>query len=282
MLTNRPPGGGGQVGFPAMTALAAATLAGLLGLVAGSFANVVIHRVPRRESVVRPASRCPSCGAPVAWRDNVPLVGWLLLGGRCRACRAPISARYPLVELAMGVLWFLVTLRLVAAGLGWAVPAYLALAFVCLVLAVIDASTRLLPNRITYPAFPVMLGLLGVASVGLGDPGRLGRGLLAAAAVGALFLALALISPRGMGLGDVKLAPTLGLALGWLSWGTVAVGVFAGFLLGGLAGLAAIALLGLTRKSLLPFGPWLVAGALLGVLAGGDVAAWYARALLGG
>jgi leader peptidase (prepilin peptidase) / N-methyltransferase len=265
-----------------MTPLAAATLAGLLGLVAGSFANVVIHRVPRRESVVRPASRCPSCGAPVAWRDNVPLVGWLLLGGRCRACRAPISARYPLVELAMGVLWFLVTLRLVAAGLGWAVPAYLALAFVCLVLAVIDATTRLLPNRITYPAFPVMLGLLGVASVGLGDPGRLGRGLLAAAAVGALFLALALISPRGMGLGDVKLAPTLGLALGWLSWGTVAVGVFAGFLLGGLAGLAAVALLGLTRKSLLPFGPWLVAGALLGVLAGGDVAAWYARALLGG
>ena len=95
-------------------------------------------------------------------------------------------------------------------------------------------------------------------------------------AVGAFFLALALISPRGMGLGDVKLAPTLGLALGWLSWGAVAFGVFAGFLLGGLAGLAAIGLLGLTRKSLLPFGPWLVTGALLGVLAGADVAAWYA------
>ena len=103
----------------------------------------------------------------------------------------------------------------------------------------------------------------------------------AAAAVGAFFLLLALISPRGMGLGDVKLAPTLGLALGWLSWGTVAVGVFAGFLLGGLAGVGAILLLGLTRKSLLPFGPWLVAGALLGVLAGADVAAWYAHALIG-
>jgi leader peptidase (prepilin peptidase) / N-methyltransferase len=263
-----------------MTPLAAASLAGLLGLAAGSFASVVIHRVPRRESVIRPGSRCPSCGVPIAWRDNVPVVGWLLRG-RCRACRAPFSPRYPLVELAMGLLWFLLTLRLVAGGLGWAVPAYLALAFVCLVLAVIDASTRLLPNRITYPAFPVLLGLLGVASVGLGDLGRLARGLLAAAAVGALFLLLALISPRGMGLGDVKLAPTLGLALGWLSWGTVAVGVFAGFLLGGLAGVAAIALLGLTRKSLLPFGPWLVAGALLGVLAGADVAAWYARALVG-
>jgi leader peptidase (prepilin peptidase) / N-methyltransferase len=264
-----------------MSPLLAALLAGLLGLAFGSFATVVIHRVSRGQSQVRPASRCPACGAPVTWRDNLPVVGWLLLRGRCRACRTPIPARYPLVELGMGLLWALLTMRLVQAGLGWAVPAYLALAFICVVLAVIDASTRLLPNRITYPAFPVVLGLLLVASVALGDLGRLGRGLLAAVAVGALFLALALISPRGMGLGDVKLAPTLGLALGWLSWGAVAVGVFAGFLLGGLAGLAAIAVLGLTRKSLLPFGPWLVAGALLGVLAGADVAAWYTGRLVG-
>ena len=264
-----------------MSPAAAAVLAGLLGLAFGSFANVVIHRVPRGESLVRPGSRCPACGAPVAWYDNLPVAGWLLLRGRCRACRAPISWSYPAVELAMGALWALITLRLVDARLGWAVPAYLALAFICVVLAVIDARTRLLPNRITYPAFPVMLGLLLAASVGLGDLGRLARGLLAAVAVGGFFLALALISPRGMGLGDVKLAPTLGLALGWLSWGAVAFGVFAGFLLGGLAGLAAIVLLGLTRKSLLPFGPWLVAGALLGVLAGADVAAWYARSLLG-
>jgi leader peptidase (prepilin peptidase)/N-methyltransferase len=196
-----------------MSPLAAALLAGMLGLVFGSFANMVIHRVPRGESVVRPASRCPACGEPVAWRDNLPLVGWLLLHRRCRSCRAPIGIRYPLVELGMGVLWFLITLRLVDAGLGWAVPAYLALAFVCLVLAVIDATTRLLPNRITYPAFPAILSLL-LASVGLGGLGRLARGLLAALAVGAFFLLLALISPRGMGLGDVKLAPTLGLTLG--------------------------------------------------------------------
>jgi leader peptidase (prepilin peptidase) / N-methyltransferase len=281
MLTTRPPAGGGRVGFPAMGPLAVASLAGLLGLAAGSFANVVIHRVPRHESVVRPGSRCPSCGGPIAWRDNLPVLSWLLLRGRCRSCRASIPVRYPLVELAMGLLWFLLALRLAGEGLGWAIPAYLALAFVCLVLAVIDATTRLLPNRITYPAFPVVLGLLLVASVGLGDLGRLGRGLLAALAVGAFFLALALISPKGMGLGDVKLAPTLGLALGWLSWGTVAVGVFAGFLLGGLAGLAAILALGLTRKSLVPFGPWLVAGALLGILTGAYVAAWYTRTLIG-
>ncbi len=264
-----------------MSPLAVASLAGLLGLAAGSFANVVIHRVPRRESLVRPGSRCPACGTPIAWRDNLPLLGWVLLRRRCRSCLAPISIRYPLVELAMGLLWFVVALRLAGEDLGWAIPAYLALTFVCLVLAVIDTATRLLPNRITYPAFPVVAALLLVASVGLGDLGRLGRGLLAAAAVGGFFLVLALISPRGMGLGDVKLAPTLGLALGWLSWGAVAVGVFGAFLLGGLAGLGAMLALGLSRKSLLPFGPWLVAGAMLGVLAGGEVAGWYGRALLG-
>jgi leader peptidase (prepilin peptidase) / N-methyltransferase len=264
-----------------MHPLAAATLAGLFGLLAGSFAGVVIHRLPRHESLVRPGSHCPACDAPVAWRDNVPLIGWLLLRGRCRRCRAPIPLRYPAVEAAMGGLWFLITLRLTGEGLGWAVPAYLVLAFVCLVLAVIDATTGLLPNRITYPAFPAVAALLVVASVGHGDLGRLGRGLLAAAATGAFFLLLALISPRGMGLGDVKLAPTLGLGLGWLSWGAVAVGVFAAFLLGGLAGLAGMLALGLSRKSLLPFGPWLVAGALLGILAGGQVAGWYGRALLG-
>jgi leader peptidase (prepilin peptidase) / N-methyltransferase len=264
-----------------MSPLVVASLAGLLGLAAGSFANVVIQRAPRREPVGWPGWRCPACGTPTAWRDSLPLVGWLLRRGRCRSCRAPIPVRHLLVELAMGLLWFVVALRLTAEGLGWAVPAYLALAFVCLVLAMIDAATRLLPNRITYPAFPVVAGLLLVASLGVGDLGRLGRALLAAAAVGGFFFLLALVSPRGMGLGDVKLALTLGLALGWLSWGAVAVGVFAAFLLGGLAGLGGMLALGLSRKSLLPFGPWLVAGALLGVLAGGEVAGWYGRAVLG-
>jgi leader peptidase (prepilin peptidase) / N-methyltransferase len=181
----------------------------------------------------------------------------------------------------MGLRWFAVTLRLAGQGLGWAVPAYLAFAFVCLVLAVIDAATRLLPNRITYPAFPVVAGLLLVASLGLGELGWLGRGLLAAASVGGLFLLLALLSPHGMGVGDGKLAPTLGLALGWLSWGTVAVGMVAGFLLGGLAGLGGMLALGLSRTSRLPFGPWLVVGALLGVLVGGEVAGWFQASSLG-
>ena len=265
-----------------MSPLAAALAAGSAGLLAGSFANVVIHRVPRRESLVRPGSRCPACGQPIAWHDNLPVLGWLLLCGRCRRCRAAISPRYPAVELAMAVLWFLITLRLAGAGLAWAVPAYLALAFACVVLAVIDATTRLLPNRITYPAFPAVAVLLLVASLATGDLGRLVRALAAAAAVGGFFFLLVLISPRGMGMGDVKLAPTLGLALGWLSWAAVAVGMFSAFLLGGLAGLGGILLLRLSRKALVPFGPWLVAGALLGVLAGAEVARWYGAALLGG
>jgi leader peptidase (prepilin peptidase) / N-methyltransferase len=264
-----------------MSPLGAAILAGLLGLAAGSFANVVIHRVPRRESVVRPGSRCPACGQPIAWHDNVPVVGWLLLGGRCRRCRTAIPARYPAVELAVGLLWFLVTLRLASEGLGWAVPAYLVLAFACVVLAVIDASTRLLPNRLTYPAFVTVAVLLLGASLATGDLGRLWRGLLAAVAAGAFFLLLALINPRGMGLGDVKLAPTLGLALGWLSWPALAVGLFSAFLLGGLAGLGAMLVLRLSRKAQVPFGPWLAAGALVGVLAGAEVARWYGGALAG-
>jgi leader peptidase (prepilin peptidase) / N-methyltransferase len=231
--------GGGSRYAAGMGQLTVAILVGVAGLAAGSAASVVIDQVRRPERAGRPRS-------------------------------------LPLVELTMGVVWFLLARRLAGAGLGWAIPAYLALAFVCLALAVIDATTRLLPNRLTYPAFPAVAGLLLVASVALGDLGRLGRSLAAAAGVGALFLLLAMSSPGGgMGLGDVKLAPTLGLALGWLSWGTLAVGLVAGFLLGGLAGLAAMLVLRCSRKTQLPFGPWLIAGALLAVLVGEDVARWY-------
>lgn len=194
--------------------------------------------------------------------------------------RVPTKRRWPGFEVATGALWFVVCLRLTGQGLAWAVPAYLAFAFVCLVLAVVDATTQLLPNRITYPAFPAVLSLLVLASLGLGEFGRLGRGLLAAAAMGGFFLVLAVISPSGMGAGDVKFALTLGLALGWLSWGTMVVGMVSAFLLGGLAGLAGMAVFGLSRRSRLPFGPWLAAGALFSVVAGTKVTAWLQASFL--
>jgi leader peptidase (prepilin peptidase) / N-methyltransferase len=253
----------------------AATLAGVAGLTAGSLANVVIHQDPQRRSAAPNALRCPACDAPTARHGKLPVLGWLLRAGRCRTCGAAVPMRSPLVELTMGVLWFLVALRLVADGLGWAVPAYLVLVFVCLVLTVIDVTSRLLPNRITYPAFPVVAVWLLLASVGLHDLARFGRALAAAAAVGVVFLLLALIAPSSLGMGDVKLAPTLGLALGWLSWGAVAVGMFSAFLFGGIAAVTAVLVLRLSRKTRLPFGPWLVAGALVGVLAGSDIARWY-------
>ena len=262
-----------------MTPLAAAALAALLGLLVGSFANVVIHRVPLRRSVTRPGSACPGCATPIAPRDNIPVLGWLLLRGRCRSCRARIPVVYPLVELAMAGLWFALTLRLWADH-PWAVPGYLALAFACLVLAVIDARTAKLPDRITYPAFVVVLVLLGAAALLEGEPGRLGRGLLAAAA-GALFFVPAWFF-AAMGLGDAKLVPTLALALGWLSWPAVLIGFYAAFLLGGLAALYALLVLGRGRRSKLPFGPWLAAGAVLGVLVAGPVGSWYGQLLTGG
>ncbi len=227
--------------------LLAAGVAALLGLPAGTLANVVIDRVPRREPLARPWPCWLSCAVPAV----------------------------------MATLWFAVTWRLVGARLAAAAPAYLVLTFVCVVLTVIDATTRKLPNRVTYPAFPAVGVLLAVASLAEHDLGRLGRALVAAAVVGALFLVLFLISPRGMGFGDVKFAPTLGIALGWLSWPVVAVGVVSAFLLGGMAGVVAMVVLRLGRKALLPFGPWLAAGALLGVLYGHQLASWYGRALLG-
>jgi leader peptidase (prepilin peptidase)/N-methyltransferase len=264
-----------------MIPLAAVVIAAaLLGLVFGSFANVVIHRVPLGESVVSPPSACPSCGTRIATRDNVPVLSWLLLRGRCRHCGAPIAPAYPLVELAMGVLWALVAAELWP-GHPWAVPAYLVLTFACLVLTVIDARTRRLPDAITKPAFVVVLALLAVAALAEGEPGRLGRGLLAAVIVGGLFWAIAVIRPGWVGRGDVKLVPTLALGLGWLSWAALVVGFYAAFLIGGVAGVYAMAVLRRSRKSTLPFGPSLAIGTVVGVLAAGPVAAWYGHIMLG-
>jgi leader peptidase (prepilin peptidase)/N-methyltransferase len=249
---------------------------GLLGLAVGSFLNVVIHRVPRDESLVRPGSHCPHCGTAIRNRHNIPVLGWLLLRGRCADCAAPISARYPLVEAGTAALFVAVAARF---GWSWELPAYLYLAAVAIALAAIDLDVLRLPDQIVLPSYAVALILLLPATIIEQSWDAAVRGIAAAALLYAFYRLLALV-PRGMGGGDVRLAPLLGLYLGWLGWGSVAVGAFAGFLLGGIAGVVLMGLRLASRKSQVPFGPSMLAGAFLAVFAAAPIADWYSSLLV--
>jgi len=245
----------------------------LLGLFIGSFLNVVAWRLPRGESLVRPGSHCPACDAPVRPRDNVPVLSWLFLRGRCRDCGAPIRRRYPAVEVLTAVVFAAVAWKL---GPDAALPAFLYLGGAGVALAVIDLDVHRLPDLLTLPSYAVGVLLLSAAAALQGSATPLLRAFLGMAALFALYLLLAMAHPAGMGLGDVKLAGVLGLYLGWLGWGPWAVGAFAAFLLGGLTGVALMAGGRAGRKSAIPFGPFMLAGALLGVLAGAPLASAYA------
>src|SRR6266496_632306 len=225
----------------------------LFGLIVGSFLNVVAHRVPRGASVVRPGSRCPACDHPVRGRHNVPVLGWLALRGRCADCRAPISPRYPLVELATAVLFVALTLRLAHLHRLAALPAYLWFGAVGLVLSLIDLDCRRLPAAIVLPSYPVLAALLAVPSAVGHDWWPLARAALGGAALFAFYRALVFVHPAGMGYGDVRLAGVLGGALAYLSWAVLLVGAFAGFLLGALVAVAVLATGRGGRRSALPF-----------------------------
>ena len=243
----------------------------VLGLLVGSFLNVVVWRVPRGESVVRPPSACPACGAAVRPRDNVPVLSWLLLRGRCRDCAGSISARYPLVELLTAAVFAVVAWRI---GLDPVLPAFLYLAAVGVALALIDLDHKRLPDALTLPSYPVGVALLGVAALA-GSDGSWLRALAGGAAMFAVYFALCFAYPAGMGFGDVKLAGVLGLHLGWLGWGAWVVGLFLGFFLGGVFGVALIALRRGGRKTAVPFGPFMLVGALVAVLVGSELAQAY-------
>ncbi len=245
-------------------------LAAMFGLAIGSFLTVVVDRVPKKESIVAPRSRCPACGAAIRARDNVPVVSWVLLHGRCRVCAVHISARYPLIEAGTAASFVAVVLvyddPYVAAMLA-------AFAAVLIAVAVIDLDHRIIPNRITYPAFPVfaiaiVVGWLLDRPL---DPARAGVGLLA---YGGFYFIIAMIAPRGLGMGDVKLAGLIGLVLGSLGLRYVGVAAAAAILAGGLGGIIALAL-GKGRKSAIPFGPYLAAGALVAIVWGAPIADWY-------
>jgi leader peptidase (prepilin peptidase)/N-methyltransferase len=251
-------------------------IAGLLGLAIGSFLNVVIHRVPLGLSLIRPASACPHCDTAIRPRHNVPVLGWLMLRGRCASCAAPISVRYPIVEAVTAVLFVAVAAKF---GLTLELPAYLYLAAIAVALAAIDLDVQRLPDSIVLPSYAVAVLLLLPAAVFGAGWGAAARGLAAAAILYACYRCLAFI-PNGMGFGDVKLAPLLGFYLGWLGWSSVAVGVFAGFLLGGIFGAALLAGRLATRKTRIPFGPYMLAGAFVAVFAAAPIAGWYSSLLV--
>lgn len=242
------------------------------GLLIGSFLNVVVHRVPRGESVVRPPSACPACQAPIRPRDNVPVAGWLLLKGRCRDCDEPIRARYPLVEAATAGLFVVLALRL---GLDPVLPAYLYLSAVGLALALIDLDVHRLPNALTLPSYAVVALLLTGAALAGSDSGDLVRALLGGVAMYAFYFALCFAYPAGMGFGDVKLAGILGMATAWLGWGAWAVGLFGGFLFGGVWGIGLVLLGHAGRKTKVPFGPFMLMSTLVAVLVGSRLADGY-------
>jgi len=244
----------------------------VLGLAVGSFLNVVIWRVPRRESVVVPASHCPSCDAPLASYENIPVASWLALRGRCRHCGSGISARYPAVELLTAALFAAMGVRFHDS---WVLPAYLVFTAGLVALSLIDLEHYVLPNRVLYPVGFIAVPLLFVGSTLEDDLGAFWRALLGGAVAFSVFYVIHVISPRGMGFGDVRLSFLLGCFLGWLGWWYVAFGLFAGFLYGAIVGVVLMVGGKRKRRQHIPFGPFLAAGAMTIVLVGEPIVDWY-------
>jgi leader peptidase (prepilin peptidase)/N-methyltransferase len=248
---------------------AAIILAALAGLMLGSFVTVVGHRLPRGESVVGGRSRCTTCGARIPAYDNVPVLSWLLLRGESRCCGDRISARYPLTEAGLAVLYVAV----VAVFWGDATEIALGLVFVTMLMAITltDLHRRIIPNKVLLVA-----GAAAVIIVAIGDPGSFPERAIAAAAAGGAFFLAALAYPRGMGLGDVKLAAVMGLFLGR----NVAPALIVALLAGSLVGIAIIARDGAAaRKRALPFGPFLAFGGVVGLLLGDQLVHLYLTTL---
>lgn len=260
-----------------MTApILAIALAFFAGAIVGSFLNVVVYRVPRGESVVTPRSRCPACGEQVRAIDNVPVVSWLVLRGRCRSCHDVISPRYALVEGTTALLWAgLTAWALGTTGALPLLPLLLVLAAAGIALAMIDIQHHRLPDVIVLPLYPVTaLGLILAGFLSGSFPGwsTLSGCLIWLGTVGGLWL---VTRGRGMGLGDVKLAPVLGATLGWLSLGSALAGLGAAFLLAAVVAAGLLLTKRAQRRTAIAFGPFLLLGALVGVLLGDPIASAY-------
>ncbi len=237
----------------------------ILGTVLGSFVNVVIYRLPRGQSLVRPRSRCPHCQTPIAARDNIPLLSFLVLRGRCRACRAPIGWRYPLVEAAAGLLLAALWARFAPAGAWLPLAAGAVFGLMLLAVFVIDLDHQIVPNAITYPGLAAGL-LLAIPQ------GRLVPSLLAAAGAGAFFLLIAVLSRGGMGGGDIKLAAMMGA---FLRWPDIAVALLLAFTIGAAVGVLLMAVKKRSRKDPIPFGPSLAVGGVMALFTAEAILRWY-------
>ncbi len=254
-----------------MTSLLA-VVGGVVGLIVGSFLNVVAYRIPRGLSVIRPRSACPGCGHEIRSRDNVPVLSWILLRGRCRDCGSGISVRYPLVEAGTALAFALLAVLL---GASWALPAYWWAAGVAIALTLTDLDVRRIPDRILGPGVVVTAVLLTAGAFADGEPMALARALGGGTAYFALLFVVALAARGGFGFGDVKLGFLLGMVLAYRSWGVLVVGVFGAFAVGGLVAVALLVTRLAKRKDAIPFGPAMVAGAGLALACGEAIARWY-------
>jgi leader peptidase (prepilin peptidase) / N-methyltransferase len=242
----------------------------LFGLIIGSFLNVVIYRIPRKKSLVTPRSHCPSCGILIKEYDNIPVVSWLVLKGRCRNCGEAISPRYVFVEIATAALFAGLAARL---GYNWELPAILALFAGLLALSYIDVEQLVLPKKIVYPTLALEAALLVMAAAATGEWDKLLVAIICAAAWFALFFLMNFASPKILGFGDVRLAPLLGLGLGWFGWRYVVLGFFAANLIGAVVGVVLIEMKKMSRSQPIPYGVFLALGAALAVFAGPELIA---------
>ncbi len=244
----------------------------ILGLIVGSFINVVAYRVPLKRSVVAPRSACPSCDHLLEWRDNIPVVSWLLLRGKCRHCGAKISLRYPIVELATAALFVLTYAEFGVVGV---LPAYLWFVGVTVALTLTDLDHKLIPNRILFPSSGAAVVLLGLGALVDGQIADYGRAVLGGLVYFAALFVVALIAKGGFGFGDVKLAAFLGLYATYLDWGQLVVAIVLPFVVGGVVSIFLLVTRIKGRKDAIPFGPYMVIGAYLAVYVGQAIIDWY-------
>lgn len=249
----------------------------VFGLLFGSFTTVLASRVPEGRGVVSGRSACPRCGEQIRWHDNIPVLSWLVLHGRCRSCGAPISWTYPVIELAVALLWVLVHLRY---GLSWTSAVLWILAVASVALFVIDVRHHRLPHRIVLPAYGLVSVPIVIAWL-TGERSSWGTAALGLAVMGGFYGLLWFLYPKGMGFGDVTTAGLLGLVLGFLGLEHLAVGAIAGPLAGGLM-VVVLAAMGRARKgTAVPYGPALLLGAWIGILVGPAIAQGYIDLLIG-